>query len=286
MIGLVLLAAAILAAPEPAATPARPAEAPSAGAAPTARAGAGDGTERLFAEGNAAFLSGDPAKAVALYEALLAEGVTSAELETNLGAALERQGRRGAAALHFERALFLAPGDDDARADLQEVRKGNVDRLEGESEDGGAETALRLFSPAQGPWASIALIALWSLAWAALAARLLLPVHSLRVPIGGVAAALFACALVAGGLCAGAAASRRLALQRAVIVSPSTAVREGPDAKSASPFEVHEGTPVRLEDSESGFARIKLGNGLTGWVPRAAVERVVPPRWGGVAQPG
>lgn len=242
--------------------------------------------EALFSEANAAFLSGDAAKAIALYEALLAEGVASPELETNLGTALQRQGKRGPAALHFERALFLSPSDDDARADLQEVRKGNVDRLEGETEDGGAEALLRVLSPVPGPAGAVALIAFWSLAWACLAVKMFLPALQRRAPFGSIAAALFGGACAAAVLCGGAAASRRIAVRKAVVISPSTPVREGPDGKSASPFEVHEGTPVRLEDTENGFARIKLANGLTGWVPLAAVERVVPPRWGGAAPPG
>ena len=93
---------------------------------------------QLFSDANAAYLSGDLARASASYEALVAEGMTSSELETNLGAAWLRQGKRGLAALHFERALVLDPGDDDARADLLEVRRGNVDKLEGESEEGEA----------------------------------------------------------------------------------------------------------------------------------------------------
>jgi len=83
---------------------------------------------QLFADANAAYLSGDMSRAVAAWEALVSEGVAATELETNLGAAYLRQGKRGLAALHFERALFLDPGDDDARADLIELRRGNVDR--------------------------------------------------------------------------------------------------------------------------------------------------------------
>ena len=68
---------------------------------------------QLFSDANAAYLSGDVARAIASYEALIAQGVVSPELETNLGAAYLRQGKRGLAALHLERALFLDPGDDD-----------------------------------------------------------------------------------------------------------------------------------------------------------------------------
>ena len=117
----------------------------------------------LFDQANAAYLSGDISRAVAGYEALLEEGLVSPELETNLGAAYLRQGKRGLAALHLERALFLDPSDDDARADLLEVRRGNVDKLEGEPEDGGAEAFSRALAALPGRASAVALAALWSL---------------------------------------------------------------------------------------------------------------------------
>jgi hypothetical protein len=57
--------------------------------------------------------------------------------------------------------------------------------------------------------------------------------------------------------------------------------REGPAEKSISHFEVHEGTTVRIEDQEGDYRRVKLANGLTGWIPQSAVELVVPPGWAG-----
>jgi SH3-like domain-containing protein len=72
-----------------------------------------------------------------------------------------------------------------------------------------------------------------------------------------------------------------MATQRAVVVAPSVSAREGPGEKSASHFEIHEGTTVRVEDEEPGFRRVKLANGLTGWVPAPSVELVVPPGWAG-----
>ena len=79
----------------------------------------------------------------------------------------------------------------------------------------------------------------------------------------------------------GAAVWHGVALRRAVIVATSTPAREGPSERTTTHFEVHEGTAVRVEDEEDGFRRIKLANGLVGWVPSAAVELVVPPGWAG-----
>lgn len=250
-----------------------------AAAAPPAPAGA----DPVFAEANAAFLSGDFARATALYQALLSEGTASPELETNLAAALQRQGKRGAAVLHLERALRLDPSDDDARADLAELRKGNVDRLEGDADSGGGEALLRVLGPLPARPAALAFLVLWTLAWAAWGLRLWAQALLRKVPLGPIAAALFSAAALAGLVAAGGAEGERLALRRAVVVAPSAAAREGPDARAASPFEVHEGTSVRVDDRQSGFARIRLGNGLSGWVEQAAIEPVVPPAWGGLS---
>jgi len=66
-----------------------------------------------------------------------------------------------------------------------------------------------------------------------------------------------------------------------VVVAPSAAAREGPQEKAVSHFEIHEGTTVRVEDEDGSFRRVKLANGLTGWIPAGAVELVVPPGWAG-----
>src|SRR5229473_1680851 len=179
------------------------------------------------------------------------------------------------AALHLERSLFLDPSDDDARADLLEVRRGNVDKLEGEAEDGGAEAVSRVLAPLPGRPAAVAVVALWTLGWGLLTANFLRP----RAALGTSAAACFILAGAAALVTAGSAAAHRLTLRRAVVVAQAAPAREGPSDRAASHFEVHEGTALRIEDEDHGFRRVKLANGLTGWVPSAAVEPVVPAGW-------
>jgi tetratricopeptide (TPR) repeat protein len=229
----------------------------------------------LFDQANAAYLSGDTSRAVSGYEALLEEGLVSPELETNLGAAYLRQGKRGLAALHLERALFLDPSDDDARADLLEVRRGNVDKLEGEPEEGGAEALARVLAPLPGRAAAVALVVLWSVGCGLLAVQLLRP----RASLGPSAAACLILAAAAALVTAGSAAAHGLTLHRAVVVAQAAPAREGPSERAASHFEVHEGTALRVEDEDHGYRRVKLSNGLTGWVLSSAVELVVPQGW-------
>jgi tetratricopeptide (TPR) repeat protein len=248
-------------------------------AASAARAGVSVAPEArgsaLFDQANAAYLSGETSRAVAAYEALLQEGAVSPELETNLGAAYLRQGKRGLAALHLERALFLDPSDDDARADLVEVRRGIVDKLEGDQEEGGMEAISRILAPLPGRAAAVALLALWCAGWSLCVLNLLRP----RTAVASGMAVCFVISAVAALVTVGAAASHRLTLKRAVVVAQAAPAREGPSERAASHFEVHEGTALRVEDEDHGFRRVKLANGLTGWVPTAAVELVVPRGW-------
>ena len=233
----------------------------------------------LFADANAAYLAGDTSRALAAYQALVAEGVQSPELETNLGATELRLGKRGLAALHFERALFLDPGDDDARTDLAEVRRGNVDKLEGESEEGGSEVLVRFLAPLPGGFAAALLLLSWSLGFFLLGFRLTRARPAPRLWAAAIGA--FALAAIAAAITLGAAQGRDLALQRGVVVAQSAPAREGPNPKAASPFEVHEGTTLRIQDEESGFRRVKLANGLTGWIAASTVDLIVPPGWAG-----
>src|SRR6185295_4805742 len=70
-------------------------------------------------------------------------------------------------------ALFLDPGDDDARADLLELRRGNVDRLEGDADEGGAGPLPRILGALPGASATLALFGLWTAFWILLGLRLL-----------------------------------------------------------------------------------------------------------------
>jgi SH3-like domain-containing protein len=51
-------------------------------------------------------------------------------------------------------------------------------------------------------------------------------------------------------------------------------VREGPDPAAKVSFRLHAGLRVRLQASLNGWTRIRLPNGLVGWVPDGEVGRL------------
>jgi tetratricopeptide (TPR) repeat protein len=234
-------------------------------AAAAAATPAGALPEERFERANALYRAGDFAGAAGEYEALSAEGFTSASLHHNLGNARLRLGRRGPAIASWERALRLDPSDEDARENLRAARADDPDRaLCGEPtlfarvvERTGDVTAVALFA---APW--------WIL-WGALALRTRIAGRSRRA-IGAVALLAALGVVLGGALLGGRAHDRRF--PAAVIVAPSTTAREGPSPALKAAFELHEGTRVRVREASGELLLVRLDGGLEGWVARRDVE--------------
>ena len=75
--------------------------------------------------------------------------------------------------------------------------------------------------------------------------------------------------LAAGALLAGALLVGRAQLDRVpfgVVLPDAVAVKEGADANYRTSFDVHAGLRVRLVERDQDWLRIRLANGLEGWV--------------------
>jgi len=114
---------------------------------------------------------------------------------------------------------------------------------------------------------------LWTLGGLALVAGRLLPRTMRRGPVLVLGLVLVAVSVPCGVVTAFHYYVREHA-HDAVIVAPSLPVREGPRESYKSTFEVHEGLKVRVVDQEGAFRRIRLSNGLQGWVSASGVIEI------------
>ncbi len=80
-------------------------------------------SEKLFAEGNAAYSVGDYDKAIAAYENIIQEEGYAASVLYNLGNSYAQKGMIGKAVLCYERALKLDPSNSDIIGNLEKLRK-------------------------------------------------------------------------------------------------------------------------------------------------------------------
>lgn len=231
--------------------------------------------QAAFRVANDACLKDDLKACVDGYEKLLEAGYAGADLEFNLGTAYLKQGRAGPSVLHLERALRLDPSDADARANLERAQRLRVDKLVGSPEETGGEEPLasRVVSHTQGDRWALAFLVLWTVGALTLVARRFVASPGRRA-LALVCGLLLVTASVPCGVVTAFHAYVREYAHDAVVVAPSLPVREGPRETYKSTFEVHEGLKVRVLDQEGGFRRIRLSNGLQGWVPASGVTEI------------
>ena len=219
-----------------------------------------DRLDEAWRRGNDAYLHGDYDAAVAAYEELDREDVVSPDLFFNLGDAYFKKGALGPAIWAFERAAAVDPDDDDIRFNLEQARKLAArqarDKIEGEDRDPLWIRAVTALSPSAETWGFLALyLGLFALLFARRRAG-----EDTRPALG-----------------AGAALAGRAVLERVpfgVVLPDALAVKEGADVNYKTGFQVHAGLRVRLLERDQDWLRIRLANGLDGWVRSKDVGRL------------
>lgn len=231
---------------------------------------AADDPTTRFDQANAAFGAGRYDDAIAGYQALLADGRSTALLY-NLGNAYFRAGKLGEAILAYERAALLGPRDADVDANLRQARTA--------AELPVPETsAWQRFSGLAGVdgWTLLASVSLW-LACALLAARRIFGSRVGDSRLVGRAPLSVALAMLGLGVVLGLAgtATRLGQRDRAVVVGAEPALRTAPYPSAASTA-IAPGELVSIEREHAGFALVRTSAGKTGWMPDAEVGRIAP----------
>jgi tetratricopeptide (TPR) repeat protein len=231
-----------------------------------------DRVEEAWKRGNDAYFRGDYAAAVTAFEQLDRQGVISADLCYNLGVAHFRQGSLGRAIWAFERAAALDPEAEDARFNLAQVRKVAErrarDKIEGAEREPLWIRAVTSMTTSSQTWT---FLAFYLGCFALLFWRRRAPEDS--KPALGAGAALLAFGAALAGLLLGG----RVVLDRipfGIVLPDAVAVKEGADPNYRTSFDVHAGLRVRLLETDQDWVRIRLANGLEGWVREQDVGRL------------
>ena len=239
---------------------------------PLAADAANDYPDSLWTAGVEAYGAGQWQEAEQDWTAVAGLGISTPELEYNLGNVYFKLNDYARATLHYERALKLDPSYGDARFNLELTQGFIQDKI-----DSVPEFFLK-------QWMRKLSYALSCDAWAAgflllLALALALAVTFLlsRMPaarrasfFGGIAA------LVIAFFCLGFAASQKADRARndsAIVMKPVTSVKSSPGSDTAKDlFVLHEGTKVRILDQIGEWKNIELSDGRQGWLPSSDME--------------
>ncbi|HEY8922932.1 MAG TPA: tetratricopeptide repeat protein [Polyangia bacterium] len=245
---------------------------------PAARA---DVLDEAWKRGNDAYLRGDYAAAIAAYQQIDRQQIASPELTFNLGNAYYRRGEIGPAIWSWERTLTLDPDHEDARYNLAQARRVSAtrvhDKLEGAERDPAWMRLVGLLPASTETWLFVGL-------YLAFFAALLLRLRARRARTaadeedthlsawGAMAAILGVAAALAGALLVGRSVLDRIPF--GVVLPDQVAVKEGADPNYKTSFDVHAGLRVRLLEHDQDWVRVRLANGLEGWVRDADVGRL------------
>lgn len=220
---------------------------------------------------NDAYQQGDYLTAIEAYQAMIAQGVVHEDLYYNLGNANYRAGRYGHALFNYERAMRVAPGQDDSTYNLAVVREAVA--ADGRNLLHGAEKVawwVRLSLYFSITATTLALLVCNLLFFTGLVvlrflvpglARIALVVMTVLLGVSTSASAL----LLAGHSYANEN------IHNGIVTADLAIMREGPDSSLEERGQLHPGLRVTVLASEPEWLLIRLANGVEGWVPRTSV---------------
>lgn len=228
--------------------------------------------EQLFEQANLAYKLGAYDSAKALYAEVVNNGYESAELFYNLGNTYYKDANLPAAILYFERALKIAPKDEDIAYNLEVANSFITDKIEPVEPvfiSAWWTGLAKSMTPTAWGWTFIALLTLLCVL-----VTLFVMGRSPGLKQLGFLAGLvtfFACAIA---LSLGFKSKALADKTEAIVFSPSVNVKSEPGLGATVQFVVHEGLKVEVIDEDSEWLRIELADGNSGWLPATSVERI------------
>lgn len=228
--------------------------------------------EELFAQANQAYQAKNYSEAIKKYEAILAKDLQSAELHYNLGNAYYRTNTLGKAILNYEKALKIAPGNEDIQKNLEIAESQKQDDI----------TTLPPFFLTQWwnglssvfsstIWGILTLLFLWLSAagWALWIRGATRESRKKGFTSGIVLLIIAFLPLLLGWN----RLQQETNSQEAIIIIKTT-LHSAPDADSQEIIPLHQGTKVQLLDKIDTWYKVKLGDGEQGWLAEEVIGKI------------
>ncbi|MDR0566572.1 MAG: tetratricopeptide repeat protein [Prevotellaceae bacterium] len=229
--------------------------------------------DTAWQKANALYAEGKYKDASAAYLQLEESGKASSALFYNAGNAFYKQGETAKAILYYERALRLAPDDEDIRYNLELSNLQIVDKI---------EPIPQFFVVAWiQAFCNLLDVDTWGIVGISLfAATLMLALVVLFGRTSRRKKAAFALAVACLSLsivatCVAMREKRYLSSHtEAIVYAPVTSVKASPDAGGVDLFVLHEGTKVSVLETIGSWKKVKTADGNQGWLPTAAIENI------------
>lgn len=215
-------------------------------------------------------LTGDLPGALTLYQHLVDTGVRHPDLYYNMGLAYAKAGQLVDAAIDFECALRLAPSDEDARVNLDAVRKKLRPAARGDKPaepTGFADAIEPLVAPLPQDGFALALLLFDALAFGALILGRFARSQRAWSWVSGFA---FAGMIACSAIVAGQEIVRR---DSRAVVTASGDLKEGPHARFSASGDVYAGERVRIRSEDGEWIEVQNEAGHRGWMQQRDAVR-------------
>lgn len=228
--------------------------------------------EVLFNAGNKAYNEGNYQEAITSYERILDSGVHSAALYFNLANAYYKQNRIAPSIYYYEKALQLAPNDNEIKANLSFAQNMTIDAIEEIPKVGVSKIFKGIVNILSfDAWAII------SIAMVVLFVLLFLGYYFSQATARKRFAFVISSAAIIMAVISLFFAFQKYEYDKkdrpAIVFAQETEVKTDPNLRSEIAFVLHEGTKVQiLEFYEEDWIKIKLSDGKTGWIPSADIK--------------
>lgn len=232
-----------------------------------------DSSYSMIQQGNKAYTENEFEKAISIYEQVVKSGYSASELYYNLGNAYYRNMDYKSAILNYERALLLAPDDEDILTNLDFSRNHIQDRIEEIPKFfliKWIDLFVNIFS--LKTWSIIGIIG-----FILFLTLVILFLFSRTVAIRKLAFVLSIFILFFSALSfySGLVQNKKITKNNeAIVFTSSVRVKSAPTTSGTDLFIIHEGLKVKVLDSTEGWKEIQLSDGKIGWLPKEAVVEI------------
>ena len=220
-----------------------------------------------LAEAETAYEQGNYARAIEIYESLISDGATDADVYFNLGTAYYESGQLGLALVTYLHAQQQKPRDSQIKDRIARIRAERVDYQRDEQYvvDRLATSTKGLFTITE--FAVFAFI-LWCMCCGLITVWFLRKEHNTR--IRPMLIGMILLALIVNGLLF----TRLYADQRrspAVVINRAVQVMSGPGDNYLPLYQLYDAAEMRIIASDGIWVRFVLPDGRQGWLPRNEV---------------
>ena len=225
----------------------------------------------LFEKASVSYDDKEYEYAIEFYEELKELPVYSSNVYYNLGNCYYKTHQKAKAILYYEKALKITPNDEDLLFNLKLVQLQLVDKLAQIPQPFYTKWMLKaknLMSIDQ--WSKMGLLFLFLFSiliiWFFISSNYRL---KKKLFIG------FSLSLILGLKSLGIAYYSHSTLQTsAILMEPDAYVKSAPSTQSEDLFILHEGTKVLVLESFNNWTKIKLSDGMIGWLESNVVEKI------------